>query len=214
MVASWLGAWQEQTATAATQLDMRAGIPARIAHRYAHRADLPALLAGLERTYSRLSAARTPTVTVHGDSWVGNILVTRDGIAGVVDWEAGEPAGEPVRDIVRFVLAYSLYLDRHTRPGALVTGHPGLRASQWGCGVVYALTGSGWYPALVRDFLTYGLLRLGAPPGLWFDAALSGIAEVAASADDEAFGMEHLNVIATLLGRGSVNPTQVGPCLC
>ena len=60
---------------------------------------------------------------MHGDFWFGNLL-TRDGVvSGVVDWEHAAAQGSPLRDAVRFVLSYSLYLDRHTRPGRRVLGH-------------------------------------------------------------------------------------------
>ena len=65
---------------------------------------------------------------MHGDYWPGNLLLHRGRVSGVVDWEAGALAGEPLRDVVRFVLSYALYLDRHTR-----AGRPGRRAIR-GCG--------------------------------------------------------------------------------
>ena len=51
---------------------------------------------------------------------------------------------------VRFVLSYGLYLDRHTRPGHRVLGHPRLRRTGFAPGVGYALCGAGWFPDLVR----------------------------------------------------------------
>jgi len=55
----------------------------------------------------------------------------------------------------------------------------------FGSGVRYGLLGSGWLPCLVRGFLRDGLLRLGLPPDLWYDVALVGLGEVAATANDE-----------------------------
>ena len=89
---------------------------------------------------------------------------------------------------------YALFLDRRTRPGRRVAGHRGLRAGTWGAGVEYALDGHGWFPDLFRGFLKDGLARLGASPASWRDAALAGIAEVAALTDDHEFARRHLEL--------------------
>jgi aminoglycoside phosphotransferase (APT) family kinase protein len=138
---------------------------------------------------------------VHGDLWFGNVLAAGH-VTGVVDWEAGAVRGDPVRDLARFVLAYALYLDRHTPPGRRVRGHPGLRAGHWGAGVAYAIDGTGWFPDLARGFLDQGLRRLGLPGALWRDVALAGLADVAATADHAAFALAHLRLLRHLLAAG------------
>ena len=103
-----------------------------------------------------------------------------------------------MRDLIRFAIAYALYLDRGTKPGRRVRGFPGLRASRWGAGIGFGINGSGWFPELVRDFVRDGLSRLGAPPELWRDAVLAGVAEVAARADDSGFAGAHLALFRQL----------------
>jgi hypothetical protein len=65
-------------------------------------------------------------------------------------------------------------------------------------GIRYALTASGWYPELVREFLGDGLERLGVPRSRWYDVALLGIAEVAVTANDDTFGRDHLRLLGEL----------------
>jgi phosphotransferase family enzyme len=139
-----------------------------------------------------------PRTSVHGDLWFANILLSRGRVSGVVDWEDGSVSGEPVRDLVRFALMYALFLDRRTRPGRRVAGHSGLRAGIWGAAVEYAIDGKGWFPELFRRFLQDGLARLGASPSSWRDAALAGIAEVAAFTDDARYARHHLDLFRRL----------------
>jgi hypothetical protein len=115
-----------------------------------------------------------------------------------VDWEAGCPSGSPLRDLARFALSYSLYLDRHARPGHRVHGHRGLRRTGFAPGVSFALLGSGWLPQETRTFLADGLEWLALPRSLWYDVALCGIGEVAATANDDDFGVGHLELLASL----------------
>jgi hypothetical protein len=158
---------------------------------------LDGALARLEVAQGHFGGATTPRAAVHGDFWFGNLLVQHGRVSGVVDWETGAPEGSPLRDLARFALAYSLYLDRHTRPGNTVVGHR-LRREGFAPGVRYALHGSGWLPRTVRSFLADGLTRLHLPRALWYDVALVGIAEIAASANDDAFGSGHLELLAGL----------------
>jgi hypothetical protein len=138
---------------------------------------------------------------VHGDLWCGNVLVRDGAVSGVVDWEEAELRGEPLRDLARFALTYALYLDRHTRPGARVAGHPGLTAGTWGCGIDHLLSGSGWICDLLRAFLRLGMRRLGVPGELWPEVIVAGLAEVAARADDDRFARHHLRVLARMPAR-------------
>lgn len=176
----------------------------RLAGRWAGDPEVAGVLESLRAAESRLSAPSLPTTLVHGDFWCGNILATGRQVTGVVDWEAAEQQGSPLRDWVRFALSYSLYLDRHTRPGRAVPGHPGLRAGDWGAGVHWALTGHGWYPDLVRDFLTEAVVRLGLPATCWRDAVVLGLTEVAATADHPDFARSHLHALAELLSTWAV----------
>ena len=57
--------------------------------------------------------------------------------------------------------------------------------------VEYAIDGEGWFPDLFREFLRNGLARLGADPERWRDAALAGLAEIAATADHLDFARLH-----------------------
>ncbi len=153
------------------------------------------------RLRERLGQHGVAGTLVHGDLWCGNVLTGDGSVTGVVDWEAGSIGGEPLRDHVRLVLSHALYLDRHTRPGRRVAGHPGLRAGPWGEGVRYALLGTGWYPDAVRLLLQEALLRHRLPPRLWYDLALSGLAEAGAVADHPDFAAHHRALLLDLATR-------------
>ena len=194
----WLAALQAATAQAPTTVDLDGGVEALLAGRFSEDQELEADLDRLAELNGRLSADAVPRTLAHGDFWPGNLLLENGRVTGVVDWEAGSTSGEPLRDLVRFGLAYALYLDRTTRAGRAVAGHPGLVAGTWGAGVAYAIDGTGWFPELFRTFLQRGLERLGASAERWRDAALAGVAEVAALADDEAFARRHLDLFRRL----------------
>ncbi|KRE97506.1 hypothetical protein ASG76_01970 [Nocardioides sp. Soil774] len=162
---------------------------------------LEAALSRLEMVEGRMSGLHCTQTAVHGDFWFGNVLVDHGTVTGVVDWEAGSTVGCPLRDLARFAISYSLYLDRHTRPGARVLGHRGLRRDGAAPGVTYALEGDGWFSGAVRSFLADGLTALRLPRSLWYDVALVGVAEVAASANDDGFGERHLELLSGLALR-------------
>jgi hypothetical protein len=146
-----------------------------------------------------LSSFSTPRTAVHGDFWFGNLLVDGPGrVTGVVDWEHASPRGEPLRDLGRFAVSYSLYLDRHTPAGRRVSGHRQLRADHVCAGIAYGLTGAGWYPRLVRGFLTAGLARLGLPETLWYAVGWAAVADVVAGADDDEFAWRHVRLLDVL----------------
>jgi len=121
-----------------------------------------------------------------------------EAVRGVIDWENSRPDGLPTRDLARFVIAYSLYLDRHTRPGRRVSGHRGLVAGEWGAGVEYAIKGTGWYPELAQRFVSDGLQRLGVPSDRCRDVMLAEIACIAADADHPDFAWNHLLLLRRL----------------
>ncbi|HEY1320213.1 MAG TPA: phosphotransferase [Streptosporangiaceae bacterium] len=199
--ADWLTALHTDSAAGCAQVSLFDGVIAGIEARWPGDAAARALAHELPAVAARLATAATPRTVVHGDFWAGNLLVTSGEISGVVDWAGGELSGEPLRDVARFALSYSLYLDRHTRPGRRVAGHPGLRADGWGAGIRYALAGGHWFGRLVRDFVGQALTRLGAADALWRDVLLAGVAEVAVTADHPDFAARHRDLLLHLIGE-------------
>lgn len=198
---TWLAELQRITAREHASLELDDGVVARLCERFADDPELDADVERLAAIHARLRVNRVPRTTVHGDFWLGNILFSGERISGVVDWEAASASGEPVRDLVRFANMYALYLDRCTRRGRPVRGHPGLRADRWGAGIEYAIRGTGWFPGLYRQFIADGLARLGADAESWRDVALAGIAEVAALTDHQEFGRLHLELFRRLAAQ-------------
>ncbi|NMH96644.1 phosphotransferase family protein [Pseudonocardia acidicola] len=194
----WLLLAQSATLGPAAPLDLAPGTAERLRARLTAAPAADRVLDRLGALRARLGRYAAPTTLVHGDFWPGNLLTDRGEITGVVDWEHSELAGNPVRDIARFALAYSIYLDRHTRPGRPVPGHPRLVAGRPGAGAGYGIDGTGWYPDLVRGFLTAGLTRLGLPAACGRDAVLAEIAALAAEATDPDFARDQLTLFMTL----------------
>jgi Phosphotransferase enzyme family len=199
---AWLARLQAATAGPAEPTTLLADALDACAGRFPQRAE--ALHRQLDMAAARLARHTTPRTVVHGDYWFGNLLVDRDQVVGVVDWESGELSGEPLRDVVRFAVSYALYLDRHTRSGRPVPGHKGLVACGWGAGLAHAVAGTGWFPDLVREYLGSALRRLGLPTDRWHDLLLAGIADVAATADHPDFAREHLDLLLRLAAFGQV----------
>jgi aminoglycoside phosphotransferase (APT) family kinase protein len=179
------------------------GVADVISRRFGSQPGTDADLADLADLHGRLADYKTSQSVVHGDFWPGNLLVESGRVLGVIDWESARLTGTPARDLARFVTSYSLYLDRHTRPGHRVTGHPGLRADRWGAGVEYAIDGAGWYPDLARSFVMAGLERLAVPSSCWRDVLVADLAVTAATADHDEFGRNHLLLFRRLAGRHS-----------
>lgn len=199
---AWLSELQRGTAASTAPLDMNGDVVSRLCERFAGDPGLAEDVDRLDAIHARLAANTVARTAVHGDFWFGNVLVADERVTGVVDWEAGAIAGEPTRDLVRFALSYAMYLDRRTRARRRVAGHAGLRAGAWGAGVEYAITGDGWFPNLFRQFIRDGLARLGAAPASWRDAAIAGVAEVAALTDDPDFARLNLNLFQRLAYAG------------
>lgn len=191
-VGTWLAELQRETAGPLAPLNMDDGVASRLGTRFSDDERVGADLERLADIQAKLGRNTVPRTAVHGDLWLGNVLLVGGRASGVVDWEEGTTSGEPVRDLVRYALMYALFLDRRTKAGRRVAGHPRLRAGTWGAGVEYALDGRGWFPDLFRRFLGEGLARLGASPASWRDAALAGIAEVAALTDNPGFARHNL----------------------
>jgi Phosphotransferase enzyme family len=195
---TWLAGLQTSTARGDTRVDWPAQVLDAVRGRWDGHPALADAVVRLEAAGDSLSGSRCPDTAVHGDFWFGNLLLQAGSVSGVVDWENASPRGCPLRDVARFVLSYALYLDRHTRPGHRVLGHPGLRRGGFGAGIGYALCDAGWFPDLVRGTLGRELSRLGITPRAWYDVALTGIGEVAAAANDDEFGAGHLQLLASL----------------
>lgn len=198
MVEAWLSRFQGETAGPRMSIDMDGDVSEILRTRFADDPAADAVLARLAGAYGRLSRSSTPRTAVHGDFWFGNLLVDGEEVSGVTDWECGAICGEPLRDVVRFALTYALYLDRHSPAGGRVAGHRGLRTGVWGSGIEFGVNGRGWFPELFREFVRSGLSRLGADPQCWRDATLAGLAEVAATADHDAFARLHWELFARL----------------
>jgi aminoglycoside phosphotransferase (APT) family kinase protein len=199
----WLAELQRRTARGSSELADALGTAAVvIAERYGAEPGLASDLDELAALRGRLAGHDVPQVVVHGDFWPGNLLMADGAVRGVIDWECARPDGLPTRDLARFMISYSLYLDRHTRTGRPVAGHPGLRAGQWGSGLEYAVNGTGWYPELARRFVTDGMRRLGVPADLWRDVVLAELACIAAEADHPDFGRSHLLLLRRLSETG------------
>ena len=196
---AWLAALQADTMGQAAPIALLDGVPERIAARWPDDRKADEVAGQLMQLAARLASASTPRTVVHGDFWAGNLLVTEGRVTGVVDWAGGELSGEPLRDVARFALSYCLYLDRHTRPGRRVAGHPGLRAGRWGAGLSYGLAGTGWFGQLVRGFVEGALTRLYAPAALWRDVLLAGLGEVAVTADHPDFAVRHRDLLWQLI---------------
>ena len=142
----------------------------------------------------------SPLSVVHGDFWCGNVLRTGRRVTGVVDWEHAVVGGDPVRDLARFVVSYLLYLDRHTRPGRAVRGHPGLTRGRLG-GADQVCRPRRRMAAVTRRPRSFP--RLSSPAGrdgqLWRDVLALGTADVAAHSDHADFARQHLLLAAELL---------------
>lgn len=211
LAAGWLAQFQARTAGSSRTDVWWPDVVEGVRGRWDGHDRLGAALDLLAPAASRLARRPVPSTAVHGDLWCGNLLVDGRRIAGVVDWEDGAAVGNPLRDVARFALSYCLYLDRHTRHGHVVAGHPGLRRTGLAPGLRYGLLGRGWLPDLTRSFLADGLERLGLPRGMWYDAALAGIGEVAAFANDDDFAALHLELLASLPAHPQRHKTQLSP---
>ncbi len=199
----WLAELQHRTARGRGELADALGTAAEVlARRFAAEPDLADDLSRLAAVRARLAGHQVPQVVLHGDFWPGNLLLAGGRVRGVIDWECSRPDGPPTRDLARFMISYSLYLDRHTRAGRRVAGHSGLRAGPWGAGIEYAVSGTGWYPDLARGFVIDGLKRLGVPADRWRDVVLAEIACIAAEADHPEFARHHLLLLRRLGGTG------------
>jgi aminoglycoside phosphotransferase len=197
-VEAWLATFQSLTHGTRAPVSITRGVEQLLERRFRGDDLLGPSVEALAGLSARLDRSEITLTAVHGDLWCGNILIEGHAVSGVVDWELGAVRGDPLRDLVRFAITYALYLDRHTKRGRDVTGHPGLRAGAWGAGVRYAVEGRGWFSELFRDFIQSGTARLGVPEIDWRDAVLAGLVEVAVTADEHDFARRHLELFLDL----------------
>jgi hypothetical protein len=123
-----------------------------------------------------MRGAPLPTTGRHGDLWMANLLVRRDGEAGAIDWEHSSLNAFPVDDIYKFPTSYSGYLDRAAPGRGRVSGHPGWAEARerwrvygdWPnlAGFGYVFFGTGWYPTLVRTWFEERSAALGIDPSM------------------------------------------------
>jgi hypothetical protein len=195
---AWLTEFQAASARLPAPVTWAGDVAEALTGRWDGHPALDAARRNLMIAHARLTPYHLPETAVHGDFWFGNLLLSGGKLTGVVDWENSAPSGQPLRDVARFVLSYALYLDRHTRVGHRVLGHQGLKREGFGPGIRYGLLGRGWFPRLVRAFLSHGLGRLGMSYTRWYDVALVGLGEIAVTANEDAFGEGHLELLASL----------------
>lgn len=199
LAGEWLAAFQAATVGRRHPINLDRGRSRTLRRRFGDRPHVDDALDRLAALHTRLRAATVARTFVHGDFWAGNVLIDRRAVTGIVDWEFARPDDDPLHDVARFALSYSLYLDRHTRAGRRVPGHPALRAGRPGGGVLYAIDGEGWYPELVRLFVGNALDRLGARGVTVRDVLIAGVAAIAAEADDPDFAALHVDLMHELL---------------
>jgi hypothetical protein len=132
------------------------------------------LLEAIRERGAALAGCRVPLTAVHGDYWMGNLLIDRGVVSGVVDWERARISWPPLEDVYKFPTSYGFYMDRAFgrkkgipghRPSEDALGH-WRRFGSWRnlAGFRYAYFGHGSFPELVRDFVLTHLARLGVPP--------------------------------------------------
>ena len=163
----WLCGFQHATRSGETTLD-RGGVARwvqpvldRFRAEFDPNAEEAALFELVLERARELDGLRLPLVGVHGDFWMGNLLVAGGDVAGVIDWELGCRAGLPFRDLYKFPTSYGFYLDRAYPGRRRVPGHPERaghrrrwrRYGEWPnlTGFGYTWFGRGWFPRLVRE---------------------------------------------------------------
>ena len=182
MAGRWLAEFQQATVSGTVRLgdELVERHVRPVLRRYLDLADEPE---GEEReacelilaAAGRLPAGSAAVGPVHGDFAIGNLLVRRGRLCGVVDWEQSIPCGVLLTDVLKFAASYSCFLDRAAPPRhGSMPGHQGWAdaARRWPppsdwpnhTGFLYGFHGDGWYPELVRAFVAFHADRLGLPP--------------------------------------------------
>jgi hypothetical protein len=194
-IENWLSTFQRATANGSGPLDLANGLEQRLRRRFAEEPSLEDTLELLATIDDRLRGQSVISTAVHGDLWFGNVLHAGGRVSGVVDWESGSLSGNGARDLVRFADVHALYLDCGAARRWSRRGPRG-----WGAALELALTGNGWFADAFGGFLRRGLGRLGASPASWRDSALVGIAELAATTDDDGFARRNFELFRRLGG--------------
>lgn len=198
----WLTVLWQASGTGSYAMAWAAPVLEGLQERWAGHPDLAAALERLSPAAERLDGLTSCRAVVHGDFWHANILldpVEERSISGVVSWYDGDPAGWPLRDPVRFALRYSHSLSRSLLPQRPLLGRDARETVVGGAsGVRLALLGRGWLTRSVRTFLQGALQRLEMPAERWWDAAVVGIAEIAAAECDPRLAAEYLRLLARL----------------
>ena len=167
-------------------------------------------VAGVERHARSL----VPLCAVHGDFAPGNLLVEDAGarrtrVCAVVDWERGRRRGPALTDLFKFAASYGSFLDRAAPFGRHgLRGHPGwadVRDRVGGdaawpnlVGFLYAFTGQGWFPDLVRGYLAAGYERLGVPVGVQAVFLPAFVAEQATTLSDPVYRRGYRDLLHAL----------------
>jgi hypothetical protein len=200
----WLAGFQQETMRGHVTLDAKS-MPALVADvidRYREQigwsAEEDRFFRAVVRRAVALRGTAIPIVGVHGDYWMGNLLVSGGEVQSVVDWELARVTGLPFSDVFKFTTSYGLYLDR-AYPGGngSVPGHPGWTSARekwraygdWAnlTGFGYSYFGRGWFPTLVRRYIEQHLAVLGIPPQLNSVFFPLFLAEQAMTLDDPVF---------------------------
>ncbi len=229
--AGWLAAFQQDTGQGAmdTAEAFRVfALPAFDGYRSALGWGHPEqrLLESCAEGAERLAGRALPLCAVHGDFAPGNVLVEdaggprRSPIVGVVDWELGRTRGTALTDLFKFVASYGSFLDRAVASGRSgPRGHPGwddvrrrLPAQDpWAnlVGFLYAFTGQGWFPDLVREHLAAGYRRLGVPADVEDVFLPAFVAEQATTLADPVYRQGYRDLLHALAARTTSRPARL-----
>jgi aminoglycoside phosphotransferase len=180
MVADWLRRFRSASDAGTVQMDTTTfeawigSVFSKFAATFGWDQRLEDLLAEIQDRARELEGCRIPIAGAHGDLAIANVLVDGNRVSGVVDWELGATGAPPFGDIYKFPLSYGGFLDRAAPAGGgRVAGHPGrheigVRWSRYGewpnlIGFAYTFFGEGWFPDLIRSFVSQELEALGLP---------------------------------------------------
>lgn len=116
------------------------------------------LLAEAREELASSCASGVVGTAVHGDFWMGNVLVAGGRVTGVVDLELSAERGLPMRDVLKLALSYALYLD--------TAGRCRPRRGAWThlVGFEEVFLGSGSLARTVEAFVRGRMHRLGLAP--------------------------------------------------
>lgn len=86
---------------------------------------------------------KLPGVLRHGDLWAGNLLIDRDQLTGLVDWDAAHPAAVPGADLLQLFATEARRMQRLALGPAFLT-HP------WRLDKFKEITGPYWRSLRIR----------------------------------------------------------------